>query len=82
MCGTRGKIPEIIALAKKYNALTFIDEVHAIGMYGDRGAGLINELGLEDEIDIITGTMSKGIGTYGGYVAADENIIDCIRSFS
>ena len=82
MCGTRGKIKEILELAKKYNCLTFIDEVHAIGMYGNTGAGLCEELGVSDQVDIITGTMSKGIGCYGGYVAGNNTIIDCIRSFA
>jgi len=81
MIGSVGHIKEIIALAKKYNALTYIDEVHAVGLYGPRGAGKASELGVEGEIDIINGTLAKGFGVIGGYIAASSEIADAIRSF-
>ncbi|MFN8015618.1 MAG: 5-aminolevulinate synthase [Acidimicrobiia bacterium] len=81
MIGTISPIEEVIKLAKKYNALTYIDEVHAVGLYGHRGAGKANELGLSNEIDIINGTLAKGFGVIGGYIAAKEEIADAIRSF-
>lgn len=81
MIGSVAPISEIIDLAKKYNALTYIDEVHAVGLYGKAGAGKAMELGLSDEIDIINGTLAKGFGVIGGYIAAKEEIADAIRSF-
>lgn len=80
MDGDFGKIKEIIDIAKKYNCLTYIDEVHAVGLYGKRGAGLCEELNLMSEIDIIQGTFAKAFGTIGGYITADKEIIDAIRS--
>ena len=79
--GTVAPVKEIIQLAKKYDALTYVDEVHAVGLYGDSGAGIFEQEDLQDEIDIINGTLSKAIGVLGGYVAASKNIIDFIRSF-
>lgn len=79
--GTIAPVKEILAISKKYNALTYIDEVHAVGLYGPTGAGVIEQLGLENEIDIINGTLSKAIGVFGGYIAASKTIIDFIRSF-
>jgi len=79
--GTIAPVKEILAIAKKYNALTYIDEVHAVGLYGPTGAGVIEQQGLENEIDIINGTLSKAIGVFGGYIAASKTIIDFIRSF-
>lgn len=80
MDGDRAPIAEIAAVAKKHNALTYLDEVHAVGMYGPRGAGLAAELGVEDQLDIIQGTMAKAIGIIGGYVASSRTMIDAIRS--
>lgn len=80
MDGDFGKVGEIIQLAKKYNALTYIDEVHGVGIYGDSGGGLSQELGLADQIDIIQGTFAKAFGTIGGYITAQSLIIDAIRS--
>ncbi len=80
MDGDFGKIKEIIALAKKYNAYTYIDEVHGVGLYGTRGGGLSEELGVMDQIDIIQGTFAKAYGAIGGYIAANKEIIDAIRS--
>ncbi|MNN24266.1 5-aminolevulinate synthase [compost metagenome] len=69
-------------MARRHNAQTYLDEVHAVGMYGPRGAGMAAELGLADQLDIIQGTMAKAIGVIGGYIAASEVIIDAIRSFA
>ena len=82
MNGTIHNIKDTIALAKKYNALTLIDEVHAVGLYGKTGAGVCEREGLEGDIDFITGTLGKGFGVYGGYVVGRRHAIDCIRSFS
>lgn len=80
MDGDFGKISDIVNLAKKYSALTFVDEVHGVGLYGKNGAGLCAELCLSNQIDIIQGTFAKSFGTIGGYIAADSEIIDAIRS--
>lgn len=82
MDGDTGLIAEFIELATKYNALTYLDEVHAVGMYGKTGAGLAQERGLMDKIDIIQGTLGKAYGVMGGYIAASEAAIDVIRSFA
>lgn len=82
MDGDISPIEEIVALAKKYNAMTFLDEVHAIGMYGPEGAGIAADKGVSDQIDIIQGTMAKAIGIIGGYITASSLIIDTIRSFA
>jgi 5-aminolevulinate synthase len=78
--GSMAPIEEIILLAKKYNALTYIDEVHAVGMYGENGAGLCDQLGLQSGVDIVNGTLAKGFGVVGGYIAASKNMVDAIRS--
>ena len=80
MDGDVSPIKEICRLAKKYKAITYIDEVHAVGLYGNRGGGKVEELGLEDHIDIINGTLGKAFGVQGGYIAADSDIVDAIRS--
>ncbi len=82
MTGSQAPLGEIIRLAKLYNALTFVDEVHAVGMYGKTGAGLAEELGLTGEIDIITGTLGKAFGSFGGYIAGSSAYIDCVRSYA
>lgn len=82
MDGDFGKIKEIVNLAKKYQALTYVDEVHAVGLYSQNGAGLCAELGLAHEIDIIQGTFAKAFGTIGGYIVAKSEVIDAIRSFA
>lgn len=79
MDGLFSPIDKICKLAKKYNALTFIDEVHTVGLYGRGGAGISDMLGFANEIDIIQGTLAKAYGTIGGYIAARSNIIDSIR---
>jgi len=75
-------IEEICDLADKYNALTYIDEVHAVGMYGPTGGGVCEERGLMDRIDIIQGTLAKAYGMVGGYIAGDSVIIDAVRSMA
>ena len=82
MEGLRSPLQKIIEIAKKYNALTYLDEVHSVGLYGPEGRGITAEKGLEDDIDIINGTLSKSFGQMGGYVAANADIIDYIRSFA
>jgi 5-aminolevulinate synthase len=82
MEGLRSPLQKIIEIAKKYNALTYLDEVHSVGLYGPEGRGITAEKRLEDDIDIINGTLSKAFGQMGGYVAASADIIDYIRSFA
>ncbi len=79
MEGDIAPIAEVIALAKKYNALTFLDEVHAVGIYGPKGNGLAAALGLDRDIDIIQANFAKGYGVVGGYIAANHDIIDFVR---
>ena len=82
MHGDFSHMAEIIALAKKYNALTYIDEVHSVGLYGKNGAGLADEFGLADKIDIIQGTFGKAFGGIGGYITSTKLIIDSVRSYA
>lgn len=80
MSGDFAPMAQICDLAKKYNALTYLDEVHSVGLYGPGGSGVASMLGLSDRIDIIQGTLAKAFGVIGGYIAADSKIIDSIRS--
>jgi 5-aminolevulinate synthase len=80
MDGDVGHIKEICDLADKYGAITYIDEVHAVGLYGPHGGGKVEELGLQSRIDIVNGTLGKAYGVQGGYIAADAEVIDAIRS--
>ncbi len=82
MDGDIAPVREIAALARKYNALTYVDEVHAVGMYGARGGGICERDGMMQHIDIIEGTLAKGYGGLGGYIAANEAIIDVVRSYA
>ena len=82
MDGDFAPISEICKLAKKYNALTFLDEVHAVGIYGHRGAGVAERDGVMNKIDILQGTLAKAFGVIGGYVTGKKETIDFIRSFS
>jgi 5-aminolevulinate synthase len=82
MDGDIAPVTDIVRLAKRYNALTFLDEVHAVGMYGPRGAGISAQLGISDEVDIIQGTMAKAVGVIGGYITGTALVVDAIRSFA
>jgi len=82
MNGNIAPVKEIAALAKRYGAMTYIDEVHAVGMYGARGGGVCEREGVMDQIDVIEGTLAKGFGTLGGYVAGDAAVIDAIRGYA
>ena len=82
MDGDFGPIEEICDLAEEFNALTYIDEVHAVGMYGPRGGGVSERDNLAHRIDIINGTLAKAYGVMGGYIAASEKMCDAIRSYA
>jgi 5-aminolevulinate synthase len=79
MDGDVGLISKICDLAERYGAMTYIDEVHAVGLYGNTGGGVCEKIG-EDRVDIINGTLGKAIGVQGGYIAGDADVIDAIRS--
>ena len=81
MDGDIAPIKEICDLAEKYGALTFLDEVHAVGLYGANGAGVSERDNIMDRIDILQGTLAKGFGVVGGYIAASNNLCDFIRSY-
>jgi 5-aminolevulinate synthase len=82
MDGDIAPIAAVCDLADKYNALTYLDEVHAVGMYGDHGGGVSEREGVARRITIIEGTLGKAFGIMGGYIAAEGTIIDCIRSYA
>jgi len=82
MDGTIGNLRAFADLAKRYGALTYLDEVHAVGLYGAQGGGVSEQEGVSGDIDIIQGTLAKAFGVVGGYVAASTTIIDYLRSFS
>jgi 5-aminolevulinate synthase len=82
MDGDVAPIHAICDLADRYNALTYLDEVHAVGMYGARGGGISDRDGAASRLTIIEGTLGKAFGVMGGYIAADRNVIDVIRSYA
>jgi len=82
MDGDFGPMAEICDLAEEFGALTYLDEVHAVGMYGATGAGVAERDGLMDRINIVNGTLAKAYGVMGGYIAASEMMVDAIRSYA
>ena len=82
MDGDIAPIAELCEVSKRYGALTYLDEVHAVGMYGPRGGGVAEREGLMDQLDIIEGTLAKAFGVMGGYIASTTDICDTVRSFA
>ncbi len=82
MDGDISPMKEICDLADKYNAITYLDEVHAVGLYGPRGGGIAEREGLMDRITIMEGTLGKAFGIVGGFITSSTNIVDAIRSYA
>lgn len=82
MDGDFGPIAEICDLADEFGAITYIDEVHAVGLYGARGGGVLEQMGIQDRVDIVNGTLAKAYGVMGGYIAGKAVLIDAVRSYA
>ncbi|MEU7178616.1 5-aminolevulinate synthase [Streptomyces celluloflavus] len=82
MNGDIAPLPEIADIAKRYGAMTYLDEVHAVGMYGPEGAGIAAREGIADDFTVVMGTLAKGFGTTGGYIAGPAEVIEAVRMFS
>jgi 5-aminolevulinate synthase len=82
MDGDVSHLKEILNICRLYAAISYVDEVHAVGLYGAHGGGVIEQLGLERDVDIVNGTLGKAFGVQGGYIAADKIIVDAVRSIA
>jgi 5-aminolevulinate synthase len=82
MNGDIAPLPELADIAKRHGAMTYLDEVHAVGMYGPEGAGIAAREGIADDFTVIMGTLAKGFGTTGGYIAGPAEVIEAVRMFS
>jgi 5-aminolevulinate synthase len=82
MDGDISKLEEIIKMSRLFAAIVYVDEVHAVGLYGENGGGIIEKLGLEKDVDIVNGTLGKAYGVQGGYIAADKVVVDAVRSIA
>jgi 5-aminolevulinate synthase len=82
MSGDIAPIQEICAIAEEFGALTYLDEVHGVGMYGYKGGGIAQELGCSDQVDVIQGTLGKAFGLIGGYISGSHGLIDFVRSYA
>jgi len=82
MDGDVSPVSCVCDLAERYGAITYIDEVHAVGLYGSTGAGYLEKLGIQHRVDIVNGTLGKAFGVTGGYIAADSIVVDAIRSIA
>ncbi len=82
MDGDVSHLKEILNLCRLYAAISYVDEVHAVGLYGEHGGGVIEQLGLERDVDIVNGTLGKAFGVQGGYIASDKIIVDAVRSIA
>ncbi len=82
MTGAISPLGELCRISHEFGALTFVDEVHAVGLYGDQGAGVGERDGLLPEMDIISGTLGKAFGNFGGYIVSTSALVDMVRSFA